>query len=73
MATTPPIPSAYTQEFPPSFYPSSQISSYERSIQRVAIIGGGPSGLVTLKQLLQKNAFVEVKLFERRDELGGVW
>jgi dimethylaniline monooxygenase (N-oxide forming) len=43
---------------------------------KVAIIGGGPSGLVTLKYLLEaRKTFaidhIEVKVFEIEPELGG--
>ncbi|KAM0270458.1 hypothetical protein ACHAQH_009399 [Verticillium albo-atrum] len=45
---------------------------------RVAIIGGGPSGLVTLKYLKQAQKFfpgerVEVKLFEAAPKIGGIF
>ncbi|KAF9269736.1 FAD/NAD(P)-binding domain-containing protein [Marasmius fiardii PR-910] len=43
--------------------------------KRILVIGGGPSGLVTLKNLLDlgKDAFERVELVERRDDVGGVW
>lgn len=54
--------------------------------QKVLIIGGGPCGLVTLRNFLQSNAqpsddggrdseqqTLDVELVERRDEVGGVW
>jgi dimethylaniline monooxygenase (N-oxide forming) len=42
----------------------------------VAVIGGGPSGLNTLKHLLQAHKFqdvepIQVKLFEAKDQIGG--
>lgn len=45
---------------------------------RVAIIGGGPSGLVTLKYLRQTHDFFpvdrfETKLFETSDKIGGIF
>jgi dimethylaniline monooxygenase (N-oxide forming) len=45
---------------------------------RVAVIGGGPSGLVTLKYLLTAHEFlpvepIEVRLFESKDEIGGTF
>lgn len=40
-------------------------------MRRVAIIGAGLSGLVTAKTLLEEG--FEVTLFEREDEVGGVW
>ncbi|KAJ7050338.1 hypothetical protein C8F01DRAFT_1179514 [Mycena amicta] len=41
--------------------------------RRVLVIGGGPSGLVTLRNLLERGDFEEVQLVERRDDIGGVW
>lgn len=45
---------------------------------RVAVIGGGPAGLVTLKHLLEANkafpgANIEARLFEAHDGVGGVF
>ncbi|KAL5313651.1 hypothetical protein ACEPPN_018072 [Leptodophora sp. 'Broadleaf-Isolate-01'] len=46
---------------------------------RVAVIGGGPSGLVTLKYLITAHEFfsgvepIEVKLFEAEDSVGGTF
>jgi dimethylaniline monooxygenase (N-oxide forming) len=45
---------------------------------RVAIIGGGPSGLVTLKFLLKAHEYfpippVEAVLFEAEDRIGGTF
>jgi dimethylaniline monooxygenase (N-oxide forming) len=46
---------------------------------RVAIIGGGPSGLVTLKTLITAHEFlpgaeaIEVKLFEQEEFIGGTF
>lgn len=45
---------------------------------RVAVIGGGPSGLVTLKHILATHQFhsvdpIEVKLFESKDSVGGTF
>lgn len=52
-----------------------------RQVIRVGIIGGGASGLAQLKQLLDAFARPEVKkrselqvvLFEKQSEVGGVW
>ncbi|KAF7289728.1 hypothetical protein MIND_01346400 [Mycena indigotica] len=41
--------------------------------RRVLVIGGGPSGLVTLRNLLERGDFEDVQLVERRDDVGGVW
>lgn len=46
---------------------------------RVAVIGGGPSGLVTLKYLKTANEFlpgtepIETRLFEANNDLGGAF
>lgn len=45
---------------------------------RVAVIGGGPSGLVSLKYLLQTHEYfatskIEAKLFESSDKVGGIF
>ena len=46
---------------------------------RVAIIGGGPSGLVTLKTLITAHEFlpdtkpIEAKIFEQEGSLGGTF
>ena len=45
---------------------------------RVAVIGAGPGGLVTLKYLLEASqrfgvAPIEVKLFEAQDGIGGTF
>ena len=39
----------------------------------VLIIGGGPCGLVTLRNLIERGDFERVELVERRDDIGGVW
>ncbi|KAH0826341.1 FAD/NAD(P)-binding domain-containing protein [Lanmaoa asiatica] len=41
--------------------------------RRVLVIGGGPCGLVTLRNLLGRGEFDDVQLVERRDNIGGVW
>ncbi|KAF7350166.1 hypothetical protein MVEN_01319100 [Mycena venus] len=40
--------------------------------KRILVIGGGASGLVTLRNLLERGEFDEVQLIERRDDVGGV-
>lgn len=47
-------------------------------VLNVAIIGGGPSGLVTLKYLLEAHKFfpgveIEAHLFEKEGDVGGVF
>ncbi|THU81270.1 FAD/NAD(P)-binding domain-containing protein [Dendrothele bispora CBS 962.96] len=41
--------------------------------KRVLIIGGGPAGLITLRNLTKLGTFERVELVERRDDVGGVW
>ncbi|KAJ6575996.1 hypothetical protein DFH09DRAFT_1150169 [Mycena vulgaris] len=41
--------------------------------KRILILGGGASGLVTLRNLRERGDFDEVQLVERRDDVGGVW
>jgi NADPH-dependent glutamate synthase beta subunit-like oxidoreductase len=38
---------------------------------RVCVIGAGPSGLTTIKQLLDEG--LEVVCFEKSDDIGGIW
>ncbi|KAL3432154.1 hypothetical protein BDV09DRAFT_206155 [Aspergillus tetrazonus] len=39
----------------------------------VAVIGTGPSGLSTLKALVDEGTFSRIRVFERRDRVGGLW
>ncbi|KAJ6606847.1 hypothetical protein B0H10DRAFT_577717 [Mycena sp. CBHHK59/15] len=41
--------------------------------KRILVIGGGPSGLVTLRNLRERGRFDDVQLVERRADVGGVW
>ena len=43
------------------------------SIQRIAIIGGGPSGIATAKYLLNERAFSDVQVYEQSDSIEGAW
>lgn len=45
----------------------------EHHVQRVAVIGAGPSGAIALDSLVREKAFDVVKVFERREKAGGVW
>jgi ribulose 1,5-bisphosphate synthetase/thiazole synthase len=39
----------------------------------VAVIGAGPSGLSAVKALEEEKAFDTIRVFERRDRVGGTW
>lgn len=41
--------------------------------RRVAVIGTGPSGYSAVRALYQENKFDTIKVFERRDRVGGTW
>jgi len=49
------------------------IMRLDRPVKTIAIIGGGPSGAIALNTLLEEGEFEEIVLFERRDQLGGIW
>jgi cation diffusion facilitator CzcD-associated flavoprotein CzcO len=39
----------------------------------VAVIGAGPSGLSAVKALDEEKVFSTIRVFERRDKVGGTW
>jgi cation diffusion facilitator CzcD-associated flavoprotein CzcO len=39
----------------------------------VLVIGAGPTGLVGLRNLIERGKYEHVELWERRDDIGGVW
>lgn len=41
--------------------------------RRVAVIGAGPSGLAATHALAAEKAFDSIRVFDRRDRVGGVW
>ncbi|ETS84726.1 hypothetical protein PFICI_02751 [Pestalotiopsis fici W106-1] len=41
--------------------------------KRVAVIGAGPSGLITIDALAQEKTFDVIRVFERREGPGGCW
>jgi len=43
------------------------------SAKRVAIIGLGPGGAITIDALAQEKAFDTIRVFERREAPGGCW
>lgn len=42
-------------------------------VKTVAVIGAGPSGLSAVKALDEEKAFDTIRVFERRDRVGGTW
>ncbi|GME84429.1 unnamed protein product [Ambrosiozyma monospora] len=47
--------------------------SFIKNVKRVAVIGGGPCGVATVKALLKEKSFDKVVAFERRQNTGGLW
>ncbi|KZM24218.1 uncharacterized protein EKO05_0010870 [Ascochyta rabiei] len=43
------------------------------AVKRVAVIGLGPSGAITIDALAQEQAFDSIRVFERREAPGGCW
>ncbi|KAL8898414.1 MAG: hypothetical protein Q9207_006709 [Kuettlingeria erythrocarpa] len=43
------------------------------SVNSVAIVGGGPSGIAAAKYLLAENHYSKIKIFEQRATAGGIW
>ncbi|CAG8978515.1 hypothetical protein HYALB_00005091 [Hymenoscyphus albidus] len=43
------------------------------NIQKIAIIGAGPTGLAAAKYLLAEKCFSQIDIFEQQAEVGGVW
>ena len=56
-----------------SLYTLTSMSFEGNEIKRVAVIGAGASGAITLDALLREQHFDVVRVFERRDRAGGVW
>lgn len=42
-------------------------------IKRVAVIGAGPAGAITIDALTQEKKFDVIRVFERREKAGGIW
>ncbi|KAM0335106.1 hypothetical protein ACHAQA_000141 [Verticillium albo-atrum] len=47
--------------------------SEKLNVSRVAVIGAGASGLAAAKFLLAEKKFSEVRVFDQRDTVGGIW
>ncbi len=43
------------------------------AVKRVAVIGAGPAGAITVDCLAQEKAFDTIRVFERREKAGGCW
>ncbi|KAF4962403.1 hypothetical protein FSARC_9512 [Fusarium sarcochroum] len=43
------------------------------NVKRVAVIGAGPAGAITIDALAQEKAFDVIRVFERRERAGGCW
>jgi cation diffusion facilitator CzcD-associated flavoprotein CzcO len=42
-------------------------------VERVAVIGLGPGGAITIDALAQEKVFDTIRVFERREAPGGCW
>jgi cation diffusion facilitator CzcD-associated flavoprotein CzcO len=42
-------------------------------IRRVAVIGAGPSGAITVDALVREEAFDQIRVFDRQEGPGGCW
>lgn len=42
-------------------------------IKRVAIVGAGPAGAITVDALAKEDKFNTIRVFERQDKAGGIW
>ena len=43
------------------------------AVKRVAVIGAGPAGAITVDALAKEQAFDLIRVFERRETAGGCW
>ncbi|KAF6833983.1 dimethylaniline monooxygenase (n-oxide forming) [Colletotrichum musicola] len=43
------------------------------AVKRVAVIGAGPAGAITIDALAKEKAFDVIRVFERREAAGGCW
>jgi hypothetical protein len=72
------VVSTTASPFQQSVFESPKHGHTYRAPKRIAIVGGGTSGLSTLKTLLvdipeNLRRGWEVELFEQREDVGGVW
>jgi cation diffusion facilitator CzcD-associated flavoprotein CzcO len=45
----------------------------DMAIKRVAVIGLGPGGAITIDALAREKVFETIRVFERREAPGGCW
>lgn len=43
------------------------------NVKRVAVIGAGPAGAITIDALAKEEKFDLIRVFERREGPGGCW
>lgn len=43
------------------------------TVKRVAVIGAGPAGAITVDALAREGVFDVIRVFERREAAGGCW
>lgn len=71
---SPPIATMTMSASPGTAAAASQPDSGGRfHIQKIAIVGAGPSGLAAAKHLVAVGAFAQIDVFEQQAEVGGVW
>jgi len=49
------------------------IDNDHRKKRKVLVVGGGAAGLACAKELLQRKKSLDVKIFEQKSNVGGVW
>lgn len=45
----------------------------EKTIRRVAVIGGGPGGIAAIRALKKEESFSTITVYERNEQIGGAW
>lgn len=52
---------------------TSLLKMVDVDVKRVAVIGAGPAGAITIDALAQEGKFDIIRVFERREGPGGCW